>query len=221
MCTVTWAHSANGYELFCNRDEKRSRRTALLPRVHLQNGVNYAAPVDPEFGGTWIGVNQYGVAMTLLNRYPTGSGLMSRGLLLNDLLDSESLEEAAQRLWARDLSCFGSFTTAIFEKRKSAFVLTWDGSTKRSIEAANLLTSSSFDQEGAERARLAALGRTRRMEAFHTSHANGPSAYSPCMHRPDAETVSFTRIAVKHNSIEMFYSPDAPCRQKPGVLIRL
>jgi hypothetical protein len=57
--------------------------------------------------------------------------------------------------------------------------------------------------------------------AFHASHASCPGAYSPCMHRPDAETVSFSWIRVRPGEIEFFYSPAAPCRWAAGDSLRL
>ena len=33
MCTVSWVHQPGGYHLVCNRDEKRTRPTALTPRL--------------------------------------------------------------------------------------------------------------------------------------------------------------------------------------------
>jgi hypothetical protein len=36
------------------------------------------------------------------------------------------------------------------------------------------------------------------------------------MHRPDAETVSFSEISVSPEKITFLYSPAAPCRRLPG-----
>src|SRR5438093_338902 len=46
---------------------------------------------------------------------------------------------------------------------------------------------------------------------FHRSHAPVPSAYSPCMHREDASTMSFSCIQVTNRSIELSYLPHSPC----------
>ena len=51
--------------------------------------------------------------------------------------------------------------------------------------------------------------------AFHASHGAEASAYSACMHRPDAETVSFTRVKVTGSEVVVRYSPASPCRQYP------
>jgi hypothetical protein len=52
---------------------------------------------------------------------------------------------------------------------------------------------------------------------FHRSHVPARSAYSACMHRPDAETVSFSRIYVRGRETEFLYSPAAPCNREPAV----
>jgi hypothetical protein len=49
---------------------------------------------------------------------------------------------------------------------------------------------------------------------FHTSHAPIPSAYSPCMHRDNADTVSFSRVTVADGVIEFAYFPKSPCARR-------
>ena len=67
------------------------------------------------------------------------------------------------------------------------------------------LVSSSFELEGVERERRAEFSRLRdesggfragALLAFHISHQPARGPYSPCMHREDAETVSFTWMTV-------------------------
>ena len=52
----------------CNRDERRDRRAATPPAVHRLQHRTAIYPVDPVGGGTWIGVNDAGLAAALLNR---------------------------------------------------------------------------------------------------------------------------------------------------------
>src|SRR5690242_15248032 len=102
MCTVSWLYDGDGYQLLCNRDERRSRSRATGPRVHQRNGVRYVAPLDGNFGGTWILTNELGVSLCLLNGanvgggdiYPRFDSRRSRGLLLVDLVSSRSALEA-------------------------------------------------------------------------------------------------------------------------------
>jgi hypothetical protein len=84
------------------------------------------------------------------------------------------------------------------------------------------LVSSSFDPEGvaAYRRRLMHQSVAEQgsldaglLERFHASHAPLPCAYSACMHREDASTVSFSRIRVSGTSIQFSYQDQAPCAQ--------
>lgn len=215
MCTVTWVHEGDGYQLLSNRDERRSRAAALGPRVREQDGVRFVAPVDGEFGGTWIGANELGVSLCLLNG-AGGCGVRSRGLLVADLLSAPSLTETAERFRRLDLSLYAPFTLLVLAPGRDT-VFEWSGRVRNERRAEPPLASSSLDPAGV-RARRRAEFREHAgpLEAFHASHASGPSAYSPCMHRADAETVSFTRVSVTRSQIELFYTPAAPCRRVPG-----
>ena len=227
MCTVSWVLEDEGYQLLCNRDEKLSRAPALGPQVQVRDGVRFIAPVDGDVGGTWIGVNEFGVALAMLNGPPKIGAVpprTSRGLLALDLLSATCQDETSERLRRRHLSAFAPFTLAVLQPGvQNALVLEWDGDElARSTEPRAPLVSSSFDQTGVESSRrrefariVGAAGRLDAgvLSAFHQSHSQGPSAHSPCMHRPDAETVSFTRVRVTDSEVTMFYTPAAPCRR--------
>ncbi|NIP92410.1 MAG: hypothetical protein GWO24_02620, partial [Akkermansiaceae bacterium] len=74
MCTLTWWRgTAGSYEVFFNRDEKRTRSIADPPRVHERDGVRFLAPLDPDGGGTWMLANDRGLLVCLLNRWHEGS----------------------------------------------------------------------------------------------------------------------------------------------------
>ena len=240
MCTVTWVHDDDGYQLLFNRDEKRTRKPATSPQPAMRDGVRFLAPVDGDFGGTWIGVNELGVSVCLLNGanltrskfQPATSGqpesLKSRGLLLLDLIAAPSVASACERLCRTDLSAFEPFTIAALEPGPPVSLVEWNGAEKTVIpcgESYLPLTSSSFDAEGArtkrqdEYLRLLNPGghvNANLLFAFHQSHGPAPSAYSPCMHRADAETVSFSWIRVTASQVDFFYKPAAPCKCSPG-----
>ena len=69
MCTVTWLPGRNEYRLFFNRDERKTRKPAAPPALHEHHGVRQLYPVDGTAGGTWLGVNEYGVTVGILNHY--------------------------------------------------------------------------------------------------------------------------------------------------------
>src|SRR6516164_7611856 len=130
MCTVTWLREEGGYHLFCNRDEKLTRKPALPPRLGVRDGVRYLAPIDGDFGGTWIATNEFGVSLCLLNGTAglRPAVVRSRGLLLLDLVSSRSLEEVVDTVEATDLTLYAPFTLAALSPGKAATVIEWDGS---------------------------------------------------------------------------------------------
>jgi Transport and Golgi organisation 2 len=234
MCTVSWIHDEDRYQLLCNRDEKLTRKSAQKPRLAVRNGTRFLAPVDGDFGGTWIATNEFGVSVCLLNGANlTGSEIhaaapeRSRGLLVLDLIPLASVAAICNRLRETDLSAFAPFTLAALEPGRPVAILKWDRSSKILLfEAADrsMLTSSSFDSEEVRRRRHEEYSHVHDSEAllaFHRSHAPARSAYSTCMHRADAETVSFSWIQVSREKTDFFYTPGAPCENLPGVRLKL
>ena len=233
MCTVSWIHEDGGYQLLSNRDEKLTRRPAIPPRVRERGGIRFIAPADGDHGGTWIGTNEFGLSISLLNgathslRVPVESP-RSRGLLLHDQINAASAAEVQELVWHADLSPFAPFTLLALEPGAPAAIAEWNGIEKTIVpygEPFMPLISSSVDSASAARMRRGEFeriaGAAGRVDAsvlysFHESHGAGPNAFSPCMHRPDARTVSFSWVRVNDSEIDFFYSPDAPCRMMPG-----
>jgi hypothetical protein len=262
---VSWVYEHDGYHLLCNRDEKKSRASGLGPRVQARHGVQFIAPIDPESGGTWIAVNEFGLSTCLLNGAnvtrrllrntrktvaassapPEGlassftvwrrasapfalprnlrGGERSRGLLLRELISAQSTASAASRLKQLDLAPFAPFTIVFLRTQEQAIVAEWNGECLRTVPSGDSLmplTSSSYDGEGVHRARrnefarkASTLGQIDKalLHAFHRSHGESPDAYSTCMHRADAETVSFSWVAVSKGEIRFLYLAGPPC----------
>jgi hypothetical protein len=57
--------------------------------------------------------------------------------------------------------------------------------------------------------------------ALHRSHIPEAGPYSICMHREDAETVSFSHVVVAGDSITFSYTPAAPCQNVPATTTTL
>jgi hypothetical protein len=230
MCTVSWIHQRDGYQLLCNRDEKRTRKPAAPPEVHVADGVRYIAPSDGDFGGTWIATNEFGVSLCLLNGNSCKpvADPKSRGRLVLELSNSGTAWEVGQRMIGMNLTCYPPFTIAALEPRKPAMVVEWDGvelGITTDGDAFMPLVSSSYDPPGVRLRRMRDFRRRASMAGtvdekmlffFHESHGSRADAYSPCMHRADAETVSFSWIRVNESKVDFFYSPGAPCEWKPG-----
>lgn len=248
MCTVTWLFTADGYQLFSNRDESRARPPAQPPRAVRQGDSRYLAPVDGEAGGSWITVNEHGLSLCLLNYYhaelsgaaarPDGRPFRSRGLLVTDLAAQPAGLDLRRALEALDLTAYRPFTLLALEppaKRHGQggeLLVEWDGErfSRRDASSAQPLISSGYDFTGATRHRRATFEallrggaeapRTRPNAAelllYHRDHRPEPGPYSVCMHRPDARTVSLTRVTVSPEEITMSYASGPPCRTPLG-----
>jgi hypothetical protein len=230
MCTVTWLYEDDGYQLFVNRDELHSRANAEPPRVFVRGGICYLAPRDSDRGGSWVSVNEDGVAVCLLNGAGVHSvGAMSRGRLVADLATSRSQQEAALRLGRMDLQPYSPFTLALLEPGLRVSVLEWDGHLLRAMADSDSqmpLTSSSFDAAGARRARHAQFRKlqpltTLELFHFHASHNPAPGPYSACMHRDDASTVSFTHVRASREQVRMDYYSGPACLRISPVSVQL
>lgn len=227
MCTVSWIHEDRGYQLFCNRDERLTRKAASDPQILSRDGVRFLAPIDGDSRGTWLATNEFGVTVCLLNG-TGGPGRRSRGLLVLDIASAESIAALHDRIQRFDLAPFGPFTLAVLAPAKPTMIIEWDGRQKNVLPPGGArmpLISSSFDPaQVADRRRQELTHVVHRAGAlnptalfmFHQSHGAAPGSYSPCMHRHDAETVSFSWLTVTDSEARFYYSPGAPCRSFTG-----
>ena len=225
---MSWTLGGGGFELFCNRDELRTRAVALAPAASARNGVAYLAPTDGEAGGTWIAVNEHGLALCLVNRYPAlaGDGFVSRGRLVRELAGAPSAEEVARRLSRLESDSeprYRPFTLLALETGFAPRVLAWDG---RRVFAPSVdpvsppIVSSSYDPAGVEAARRrlwepvlgAGEATPDDLLELHRSHRPRRGPLSPCMHRDDARTVSLTRVRVTAAAVDLSYAGGPPCR---------
>jgi hypothetical protein len=230
MCTATWLRTDDGYEVLFNRDELRTRKPALLPRIFERDGVRIVAPIDGDAGGTWLGANEQGVTVGVANGAAVSSTgtFRSRGLLVLDLLASRDLADVERRLQAqsgtpyRPFSLFaidGAGEMAVFGERQAV-----------AHDECALLFSSSRDPVRARLERERVLGRMRKehggldadlLRAFHASHDPERGAFSPCMHREEASTVSFSHVRVGAREIVLDYRPGPLCEAAKVATVRI
>ena len=230
MCTVSWFHHAEGYVLLCNRDERHSRKQARGPRVSRTRAVSFVAPVDGDHGGSWIGANQFGLTLCLLNRYGDWTAdpdrdYRSRGLLLRDLLDCRHSEDVSKRLKDIELDRFRPFSMLALARDEAPMLVEWNGdecATDLDTELRIPLTSSSLRDTNvlAVRRNVFAemISQSGGLDAgllrqFHGSHLPERGPYSVCMHRDDAATVSLSMVTVTRDTVSFVYHPNSPCRQ--------
>ena len=237
---MTWLERCSGYEVFFNRDERRTRKPASPPRVATSGGTRFLAPLDGDFGGSWIAVNEYGLTLALQNGYvdlddvahEPPQGFESRGLLLTSLAGARSKDEMLHGLETQDLHRFRSFLLTLFDADGAPSLVRWLRGTRDLDPAPSMpLVSSSFETLEVRCSReqvfrdLAVAYEGDPLElrlAYHESHrpARGPA--SVCMHRPEAHTVSFSRVEVDAGEVRFHYAAHSPCRGRPqGEPVRL
>lgn len=229
MCTISWYVDDKRYHVFFNRDEQKNRPRAIAPSSMLQDGVQVLMPVDPQGQGSWISVNQYGATFALLNYYqgsrPKGQ-LNSRGQIIRDISGMRSFAEVSAFIEKLRLTDFAPFSLVCFFAGDSSFertVLRWSGKQSERLLCRSPLISSGVEFDAVNRQRMACYEQYMSAEAatpeltvsrfrhMHASHLPRASAYSICMHRADAHTVSFSQVSVLDDQAHFIYKDGAPC----------
>lgn len=239
MCTVSWCRQPEGYTLFFNRDESRARTKGIPPKESVIGDTQCLHPTDPTGQGTWLLVNQHGLTFGLLNYYEAQLyyqpvDRQSRGRLPLDLAECRKLTQVSQTLGTRDLSPFPPFHFLSLDSDGQANLLTWNGKSKSTSHPSwkDLpLSTSSFETSRVIAARKAEFSKTvhpapdrlAAMDTFHTSERPSPPTFSALMNRPDAKTVSVTRIDVTSTEVRMSYRdrPDDSAQLSDSVTISL
>ncbi|MEO8138672.1 MAG: NRDE family protein [Gemmatimonadota bacterium] len=225
MCTVSWLPDRLGYTLCFNRDERLTRAPALPPAVRDGGAVQYIAPLDGNFGGTWLASNAFGLSLGILNRYRVPGYVAppsprSRGLLPLQLIAHPTAAEAVAGLGTTDLGATQPFVLIAVEPGGPVRLAGWDGSTLEVTSHARaglIMTSSSVTEPEVAASRQALFGAlheisVQQLESLHRSHLPERGRCSVCMHREDAETQSFSEIRVTAHQVSWLHTPDAPCR---------
>ena len=137
MCTVVFIPTKDKYLFASLRDENPLRQKALIPAVIERNENKFLAPIDPEGGGTWAGVNQYGHVIILLNggirnHIKSDNYERSRGEIVTELL-SDDMPLIAW--YMTNLENIEPFTLIMWTNEK-LFQLIWDGKQKHRINLA-------------------------------------------------------------------------------------
>lgn len=244
MCTLTWWSAPDGYEVFFNRDELRTRGGATPPSLQIWQGMRFLAPLDRPSGGTWLLANQAGVTLAILNLYERelpeipGAVYRSRGLFLRSLADCRSLEEVAGRLGRDPVNHCNAFTLLGFDQSGAAGFRVWRWIHDRERlsgpdpDPAMPVCSSSVDTVRVVEARRRAFGEIVRHDrsgpeslwAFHHFDQGGrPSADTVLMCRPDARTLSISRVRVGPDRVRFAYEeiPEAGVGPGEPVIVEL
>lgn len=237
MCTLTWRITDNGYQVLFNRDEQKTRSIALPPQTFQQDDCYALMPIDPDGQGTWIATNNHGFSLCLLNNYQgqmpatikKNNALKSRGQLVRQFAFCFNEQQLEKQLGTIRWSDFPPFTLLIFDLNKlqrkpEVSAIIWDGIEVEHTKKESPITSSSFEFEQVQAARVTHFNRQTNSQSqaslcelmnYHSSHEPQAGAHSVCMHRDDAQTVSLTMINVDSNQVTMDYQPGAPCQHQP------
>lgn len=228
MCTVSFLPRRSGFLLAVNRDERKTRPLALPPRCRWTGTRKALFPSEPD-GGTWTGVNDAGLTLALINWYAKPQRdralCVSRGIIVPHLLAADGAGEIGAMLDDLPLPRINPFRLIAASAGEALLrEWRWDGATlvcRRFAWARRHWFSSGYDETQVSRKRAAVMRDAAsltpaRLRQLHAAHLPERGPFSLCMHREDAETVSFTEIAVAAAGAEMRYVSGSPCRKAPG-----
>jgi hypothetical protein len=228
MCTISFIGRQRGYRLAMNRDESSSRPAGLPPKRIRLDGRGVVCPSEPG-GGTWIALNDAGVAFGLINWYSAGAAVqgnsVSRGEVIKALAAQVSADAASPILRVLPLERINPFRLiGIFPGRTEIMEWSWNLKTLNSKTHgwhSRQWISSGYDEPAAQRIRSRTFqlalrqktaGSLEWLRRLHRSHAPSLGPFSTCMHRQDAATVSYTEIVVFGRHGTMRHWSGSPCR---------
>jgi hypothetical protein len=145
-----------------------------------------------------------------------------------DLLASRDLADVERRLDAQSRTPYRPFS--LFAIDGAGEMAIFGEEEDRPRGAGELLFSSSRDPARARIERERILDELRRkhggldadrLRAFHASHEPERGPFSPCMHREDASTVSFSHVRVGAREIVFEYRPGPLCERSEIAAARL
>ena len=231
MCTVTFIPRRGGYVLGMNRDEQLTRTLALPPTRKRIEGREVVFPSEPS-GGTWIGLNDSGVCLALINWYLAPGRVktrsVSRGKVVRSAFGSDGPREVDNALAKQPLKRINPFRlVGVFPGSRQ--VVEWSWNLKRLARREHawetgVWISSGFDEPGAQRSRGEVFARALKrgqpetlawLRRLHRSHEPERGPYAICMHREDAATVSYTEVVVSAGCGTLSYVPGPPCGGAP------
>ena len=209
-----------------NRDELFTRGPATPPEVRQHESTTSIYPADAE-GGTWIAVNDAGVTYALLNwnSPPRTVKVRSRGEAVIQMLPSSLPKESEKRM-TRDLVIgMRSFRLiGVFPEIEMVREWRWDGLSALETfhfdwQPHHWFSSGLSDEEAAkQRSRITEsakyqpnAGSLDWLRSLHSSHLPERGAFSVCVHRNDAATLSYTEVSVGPSEVTMRYRDGSPC----------
>lgn len=237
MCTVTVVPIGEGFRIACNRDESNDRPVAIPPQVRRFGRRWAILPIDPVSDGTWIAVNDAGLAMALLNRNPPlemhgrRTPPLSRGTIIPELLHCDDICQARRRACIYAAKSVASFRLILVSNDQLVDVSVVHERLhvieRPRPDSPLLFTSSGLGDELVEGPRRQLFQEwfrpendwVRQQDRFHRHSWPGQQHLSVCMRREEARTVSCTVIERRADSATLTYLPQAP--DTPGPCVSL
>ncbi len=209
-----------------NRDEYLDRPAEGLAIRETESG-RILAPRDVLAGGTWLGINQAGVFAAVTNRRTDAPDPMrrSRGLLVMDLLDASTAEDAARRIERLSPNAYNPFNVFVADGRSAHVFSTGDAPgefperidlapgphvvgnlhpAEPSVKVERIVAEVDRALKGPEE------GLLDRLEGLCSSHAGPGPLDSTCVHAPGYGTRSSTLLR-QGDVLELRHSDGPPC----------
>lgn len=210
MCTVTITPVDGQTVITMNRDELIEREEDAPRLHHLSHEVHAWYPVDAVSEGTWFGVNNYGLVLSILNRYQESNpqALVSRGKIIPYLLVNTDVMSCLKSLEKMHLHHFMPFTLLLIQGDMLIKVV-WNGvemsQYANSYSTPFFMTSSSIELGSVTAWRKRAFDNflftnkhlsPQLLMNFHTSGAKDNPSYSVNMTREGRLTKSVTQVVL-------------------------
>lgn len=227
MCTVTVLPSENDFVLTMNRDERRTRKEDGLRRA-VEGGVSFCYPIDAQAGGTWIGVNDRGIAACLLNNYktPTSRDARSRGEIVSSALACGGMTEVSTFLKDLDVTPYNAFECLVLSLGEIHH-FSWNKADynrqKLSRDKPIMLTSSSerLRQVTQYRLRLFNQWQARQTDdvgLFHLQQQKSQKRSAVFMSRELTHTKSLVQVNVTEQQCQLDYFDNQTLCANSGLL---
>ncbi len=234
MCTVSIVAWAGGLRLVANRDEQRSRANALPPRLVDRDGVRVIEPIDAASGGTWVAVNEFGVAFALLNVNPAApfqAGTHSRGEIVAALAALDSIEDVVAAMTTLDHGQYSPFRLICADGERAIEIAPYLSLRRpHALDSPVMFTSSGLGDDRVEGPRRMLFDELvvgqdpremiDRQDSFHAHRWSNAPHLSVFMSRDDACTVSRTVIEVRERSVAMTYAGQPDWESRPLTMPR-
>ncbi|MFO0983204.1 MAG: NRDE family protein [Planctomycetota bacterium] len=211
-----------------NRHEALER-PAEPARLH-EDAVTWLGPTDLQAGGTWIGINEFGVLAAITNGRGTGavtSRVPSRGLLCRAALEQTSLALALRRVGELTRSArHQPFQLLLADRERCAVMSNTGAAPVRWLDPGAHVLTNRHEIDGWSPDRLQLLADVvrcasedallRSLAEFCASHdATGEPPFAPCQHRDGHGTRSSMLMVLGASAdqpVRTVFADGPPCR---------